>query len=95
MRFGQDNTLPGRLGFQRLERLVHGLQIVAQPHAAHAGRRDDESVLCQFVGDPDLAKSGLLDGERNHSVLDLVRYPILQDRLLAADFLQRQFAALS
>ena len=51
-------------------------------------------ALCQFVGDPDLAKSGLLDGERNDSVLDLLRYTILQDRLLAADFLQRQFAAL-
>ena len=91
--FGEDETLLGHLGFQRLEPLVHGLQIVAQPHAAHAGRRDDKPALCQFVGNPDLAKSRLLNGERNHGVLDLLRHTILQDWLLAADFLQRQFAA--
>ena len=93
MGFGEDETLLGHLGFQRLEPLVHGLQIVAQPHAAHAGRRDDKPALCQFVGNPDLAKSRLLNGERNHGVLDLLRHTILQDWLLAADFLQRQFAA--
>src|SRR5262249_15613141 len=41
----------------------------------------------------DLAKVGLFQGERNNGVLDLLRHPILEHRLLAADLLQRQFAA--
>jgi hypothetical protein len=41
-----------------------------------------------------LAKCGLLEGERNNGVLDLLRHPILEHRLLAADLLQRQFASV-
>src|SRR5262249_9705865 len=37
LRLGQRQTLLGALGFQRLEPLGHGLQIVALPHAAYAG----------------------------------------------------------
>ncbi len=35
---GQDQTVLGAPGFQRLEPLVHGLQIAALPYAADAGR---------------------------------------------------------
>jgi hypothetical protein len=86
-------ALLGALGFQRLEPFVHGLQIVAQPHAAHTGRRDHKPTFSQFVGNPDLTKGRLLDGERNNGIFDLLRHAVLQHRLLAADLLQRQLAA--
>jgi hypothetical protein len=35
----------------------------------------------------------LLDGKRNDGILDLLWNAILQDRLLAADLLQRQLTA--
>src|SRR3954463_557055 len=38
LRLGQHQTVLGALGLQRLESLVHRLQIVAQPHATHASR---------------------------------------------------------
>src|SRR5262249_47204665 len=37
--------------------------------------------------------AGLLNGQRNDGILDLLRHPVLQHRLLAADLLQRQLAA--
>jgi hypothetical protein len=40
LRLGQHQALLGALGFRRLEPFVHGLQVVTQPHAAHAGGRD-------------------------------------------------------
>ena len=83
--FAQHQAFLGDLGFEGLEPFLHRLQVMALPYAAHAGRRDNKPALRQFVGNPDLAKSGLLDGERNHSILDLLRHSILQDWLLAAD----------
>src|SRR4051812_20682729 len=41
-----------------------------------------------------LTEGGLLDGQHYDGVLDLLRHAILQHWLLAADFLQSQFAAL-
>ena len=94
LRLGQHQAFLGALGFQRLEPLVHRLQVVAQPHTAHAGRGDREPALSQLVGNADLTEGRLLNGERNDGVLDLLRHAVLQHRLLAADFLQAQFAAL-
>jgi hypothetical protein len=42
---GQHQAFLGTLGFERLGPLVHRLQIVAQPHAAHAGGRHREAAL--------------------------------------------------
>src|SRR6476469_6613555 len=36
--FGQHQALLGALGFERFEPFLHGFQVVAQPHATHAGR---------------------------------------------------------
>src|SRR6478736_8557483 len=94
LRLGQHQTLLGALGFQRLEPLGHGLQIVALPHAAYAGGRNREPAFAQFVGDADLAEGRLLNGERNNSVFNILRHTVLQHRFLAADLLQSQFAAL-
>ena len=36
--FGQHQALLGALGFESFEPFLHGFQVVAQPHATHAGR---------------------------------------------------------
>src|SRR6202011_3208553 len=51
---GQDQAFLGALGLQCFEPLVHGLEVMTLPHAAHAGGRDREPALAQFVGDADL-----------------------------------------
>jgi hypothetical protein len=76
-----------------LETLVHVLKVVTLPHTAHAGGRDRKPALPQLVGDAQLTEGGLLDGKRNDGILDLLWNAILQDRLLAADLLQRQLTA--
>ena len=63
------------------------------PHATHASGRDREPALAQFVSDADLTEGRLLDGQRNDGIFNLLCDAILQYRLLAADFLQRQLAA--
>ena len=93
LRLGQHQAILGALGLQRLEPLLHGLEVVALPDAAHAGRRDRQPALPQFVGDPHLAEGRLLDGEFHDRVFDLRGDAVLQHRLLAADLLQRQLAA--
>src|SRR5262249_10163283 len=84
----------GALGFQRLEPLVHGFQVMAQPYAAHAGGGDREPALPELVGNADLTEGRLLDRQRYDGILDLLRHAVLQHRLLAAAFLQGPFAAL-
>jgi len=69
---GQHQPFLGGLGFQRLEPLVHGLQIMALPHARHAGGRYRKPMFSQLVGDADLAEGRLLNGECNDGVLDLL-----------------------
>ena len=44
-RLGQHQALLGALGLQRLEPLGHGLQLVALPHAAHAGGRHGQPAV--------------------------------------------------
>jgi hypothetical protein len=60
----------------------------------HAGRRDHKPALPQFVGNAQLPECRLLERERNDHVFDLLSYAVLQHRLLAADLLQRQLAAV-
>src|SRR5262245_20867979 len=45
LRLGQHHALLRALAIRRLQTLLHGLQIMAQPHAAHAGRRDASALL--------------------------------------------------
>ena len=81
------------LGFERLEAVFHRRQIMPLPHAAHPGRRDRQAAPLQRLRHPHLAPGRLLDGQANHRLFDLDRRTVLQDRLLAADLLQRQLAA--
>src|SRR6266404_2407492 len=62
--------------------------------ARRAGGGNRETVLSQLVGNADLTEGRLLDRQRYDGILDLLWHAVLQHRLLAADFLQRQFATL-
>jgi hypothetical protein len=44
LRLGQHQAFLGALGFQRLEPFLHRLQVVAQPHTAHAGGGDSGTL---------------------------------------------------
>jgi hypothetical protein len=59
-----------------------------------AGGGNRETVLSQLVGNADLTEGRLLDRQRCDGILDRLQHAVLQRRLLAADFLQGQFAAL-
>ena len=94
LRLGQHQAVLGALGFQRLEPLLHGLQVVPQPHAAHAGGRDREPTLSAVRWRPapgrrPAAQSRVPPPPSSISGGD----PVLQHRLLPADLLQRQLAA--
>jgi hypothetical protein len=52
LRLAQHQTLLRTLGFQPLEPLLHGLELVALPHAAHPSRRHTQPAPLQFIGDP-------------------------------------------
>src|ERR1700730_3493470 len=93
LRLGQDQAFLRNLGFQRLEPFLHRLEIMALPDAAHPGRGDRVAKFPHFVGDADLAEGRLLHRKFNDPLRDLGRGPVRQDRLLAADLLQRQLAA--
>src|SRR5262249_38903723 len=49
------NTTPSwATGLEHLQPLLHGLQVMAQPDAAHPERRDRQAALAQLVGRPGL-----------------------------------------
>jgi hypothetical protein len=94
LRFGQHKPFLGGSGLQRLEALVHGLEIVTQPDAAHALRRHAQRVALEdFVGDTDLAVGWQLQGQLNYHRLDLRIHAVLQQRTVVGDFLQGGFTA--
>ena len=70
---GQNETVLRDLRLERLEALLHGLEIVALPHAADAGRGDGVAALTDLVGYPDLAKGRLLQRQLDDDCLDLER----------------------
>ena len=60
--FGQHDAVLGNLGLQGFEALLEGFQVVPQPNAPHAARRDEQALLAEFVAHPHLAVGGLFDG---------------------------------
>ncbi len=94
LRLGQHHPFLGGSGFQSLETVVHGLEVMAQPDAAHALWRDAQGVPFEyFVGDADLAVGGQFQRQFEHGGLDLRIHAVLDDRAMVRDFLQRRFAA--
>lgn len=83
----------GHLCFEGLEALPHRFQVMPQPDAADAGWRDGQRPLAELIGDANLPPGWLVDRQGHHGGLDVWRHPILQDRLLPGDLLQRRLAA--
>ena len=90
---GQHQALLGDLRLERLQPLLHGLKLVALPHAAHAGGRDRVAALADLVGDPDLAEGGLLKSQSKDQRLNLGRRAVGQKRLAPRQLLKRQLAS--
>src|SRR4029079_3291065 len=61
LRFGEQDAILRRLGLERLQAVLHRGQVVALPHAAHAGGRYRQPTPLQSLGDPYLAPGRLLD----------------------------------
>jgi len=59
LRLGQHQVLLGAFRLPRLEPLLHGLQVVARPHAANAGQQNRATQLAHLVGNAGLAGGGL------------------------------------
>ena len=93
LRFGQDQAVVGHLCFQRLEPMLQGLQVVAQPDRADAEGGDRHSLLGERVGDSGLAPGRLVDRHGYDRLFDLGRNPVLQDRLASRHLLERQLPA--
>ena len=94
LRFGENPArLLSEFGLQSFQPALESLEVVAQPDTPHPCRGDKRSAPGQFVGNPHLAVSGLLDGHRDDCLLDVGLHPVLQHRLALADFFQRQLAA--
>ena len=93
LRLGEQHPFLGGLGFQCLQPLLHGFQIVPLPNTAHPRRRNRHRFLFQFVRHPHLAEGRLFHGHLHHRSLDLYRHTVLQHRLAPGNLLQRQLAA--
>ncbi len=91
--FGQHQAVLCAFGLECLEPLLHGLQVVALPDTAHAGRGDRQAALLQLIGHPDLAKGRLFGSELDDRLLDGRLDPVLQDRLAFGHLGQRDLAA--
>src|SRR4029078_7544267 len=93
VRVGQPQSLRGDLRLERLEPLLHGLKLMALPHAAHAGGRDRVAALADPLCDPDLAEVGLLKRQSKDQRLSLARRAVGQKRLAPRQLLKRQLAS--
>jgi hypothetical protein len=57
-----------------LKNRVPQLQVVAQPHTAHAGGGDREPALPELVGNADLTEGRLLDRQRYDGIAEAGRF---------------------
>ena len=89
---GQDQAFLGALGLQCFEPLVHRSRGHDAATRTHAGGRDREPALAQFVGDADLTEGRLSTASATtaSSISCATQFFL---RLLAADLFQRQLAA--
>ena len=91
---GEDQAILRHLGLQRLQPLGHGVEVVANEHAADAGGRDPDALLGQLVGHPRMAPGRLLQDELEDAPFDRLCHPVLRVRHPSRHFDQRRFAAL-
>ena len=79
LRLGEDQALLRDLRREGFHPLVEGLQVVAQPDAAHAARGDEQLLLLQLVRGAELPEGGLLEGHLHDRLLDALVHAVLQD----------------
>jgi hypothetical protein len=92
LRLGENPPLLRNFRFQRFETLLHRGEVVADPHTAHAGRRDRPPLLGELVGHSVLAPRRLIDRHRDDQLFEIARDPVAQIRLASADLAQRVLA---
>ncbi len=80
---GEDQSFLRHLGRERLQPLLEGRQVVAQPDRAHPRWRGHDRALPELVRHPHLTVRRLLECERHHRRLDPWVGAVLQVRLLA------------
>jgi len=90
---GQHQPVLGAPGLQRPQPLLHGLEVVALPDAAHPRRGNGQAAAPELVGDAHLAEGGLLQGDLDHGLLHGRGHPVGRDRLAPGHLGQRQLAA--
>jgi len=73
---GQVELLARDVLLQAHQALVPGQEVVAAPDPAHAARRDLDALQHQFVGDPQRAVAGVLQGVVENGPLDIPGYPV-------------------
>ena len=84
--FGEHQAFLRHLRLERLEALLHRLEIVALPDPAHAGGRDRVAAFADLVGDADLAEGRLLQRQLDDDRLDLGRGAVREQRLASGEF---------
>ena len=91
--FREDSAILSHLGLQRLEAFLHRLQVVAQPDAADATWRDEQSAFAKFVANPYLPERWILHRKFTDGFFDLRLDAVLDNRFAARDALERLFAS--
>jgi hypothetical protein len=91
LRVGEDPAVLRHFGLKGFEPVLHGRQIVPDPHAADARGRDPLPLLGELIRDPHLSPRGLIDRQGHHRRFEVTRNAIPEIRLPATNLLQRFF----
>ncbi len=92
--FGENDTLFGNLGFEHLQAGLEVGQVVAHPDRTDPAGGDEDALLAQLVGDPDLAVGRIVDGVFDNGVLGFEIDPVLEIGRPARPLQQRLDAAI-
>jgi len=74
---GEDDAFLGHFGLQGLEALLEVGQVIAQPDAPHPTGGDENALLAQLVGDPDLTVGRLIRGVLDYGGFHMGLYTVL------------------
>src|SRR5690606_1752031 len=94
LRLGQYGAGFSNMLLQCTQPLPEVRQLIAQPDRTYAGRADEGATLAQLVADSNLAMSRLLDGIRDHCLLNDFVHTILDIRPLSVLLQQRFYATI-
>jgi hypothetical protein len=95
LRFREEATVLRHLGFERLQALFHGGQVVTNPNARDAARRDRQALFGELVRNPMLSPRGLPDSPARRSPPRVRSRCDCEGGIAAADLAKRLFATVS